>query len=209
MVFIVTAENRTLFDEELVQMHRQRKSVFVDGLRWPLAVTEDLEVDEYDGREALYLLITDRHDQDLIASARLLRTDRPHPLGSLFPRLCAGSVPQGPAVWEASRFCPSPLIRTRAARLALLWHIICGILETALLFDIGHITLIANRGLLPCVLDCGWDSVRLGPTLPDGDNEMTALLVHANRDGLRRVRSRYGVATPITRFYAAPVTIAA
>src|SRR5579862_3522356 len=101
MVFIVTSENRVLFDDELVQMHRQRKSVFVDGLAWPLTVTEGLEVDDYDGRDALYLLITDQHDQDLVASARLLRTDRPHPLGSLFPQLCEGPVPQGPSVWEA------------------------------------------------------------------------------------------------------------
>src|SRR3546814_14257639 len=62
------------------------------------------EIDQCDDPDAEYLILIygqGRHR----ASARLLRTDRPHLLGDLYPHLCDGPVPTGPTVREITRFC--------------------------------------------------------------------------------------------------------
>jgi len=45
MLYIVTAENRRLFENDLIEMHRQRKSVFVDRFGWKVPVVGDMEID--------------------------------------------------------------------------------------------------------------------------------------------------------------------
>lgn len=207
MVFLVNAENRHLFAHDLSEMHLHRKRVFVEGLGWPLPLIGAFETDRYDGEDVMYLLVKDDLHGRLRASARLLRTDRPHPLLDLFPHLCDNGVPQGANVWEVSRFCPNPLTRRRD-RLALLWQIMCASLETALLFDIERLTFVANRALRPLALHCGWDAVPLGSTGPDRDDEVTAIAVAVTRSGLRRVRERFGIAGPVIRFFPAAATAA-
>ncbi len=203
MVFIVNAENRHLFERDLLEMHVQRRRVFVETLRWPLPVSGALELDGYDGEEVLYLLVKDDLHGRVSASARLLRADRPHPLLDLFAHLCDGAVPQGPGVWEVSRFCINPAVTSRRERLGLLWQTICASLETALLFDLEHLTFVANRALRPLALHCGWEARTLGETQADGDDEVTAIVAAVTRAGLRRVRERFGIPGPVTRFFPA------
>jgi acyl-homoserine lactone synthase len=203
MVFIVNAENRHLFEHDLLEMHAQRRRVFVERLGWPLPSSGALESDQYDGDDVIYLLVKDDPRGRLRASVRLLRTDRPHPLLDLFHDLCDDPVPQGANVWEVSRFCANPSLTSRRDRLALLWQIICASLETALLFDIEQLTFVANRALRPLALNCGWDAVSLGATRPDRHDEVTAIAAGVTRAGLRRVRERFGIAGPVIRFYPA------
>jgi acyl-homoserine lactone synthase len=200
MVFIVDAENRRWFEQDLLEMYQQRRRVFVEGLGWPLPLAGTLESDEYDAADVLYLLVKDDPGARLRASVRLLRTDRPHPLLDLFRGLCDAGVPQGADVWEISRFCTNPAITSRRERLGLLWEIICASLETALLFDIERLTFVANRALRPLALHCGWEAAALGATHPDREDEVTAIAVDVTRAGLRRVRGRFGVPGPVIRF---------
>jgi N-acyl-L-homoserine lactone synthetase len=194
MLFLVNAENRHSFEHDLLEMHRQRRRVFVDGLGWPLPLAGTVETDQYDAEDVIYLLVKDNPHARLRASVRLLRTDRPHPLLDLFPDLCEGPVPCGSNVWEVSRFCTDPGLAGRRDRLALLWQIICACLETALRFGIERLTFIANRALRPLALNCGWDAAPLGPTRADRHDEVTAIAVDVTHAGLRRVRDRFGVA---------------
>ncbi len=54
MVFIVTAENRHWFECDLLEMHLQRRRVFVEGLGWPLPhLDAALELDQYDGADVI------------------------------------------------------------------------------------------------------------------------------------------------------------
>ena len=198
---MITAENRELFDADLEEMHRQRKIVFVDRIGWKIPVIADMEIDRYDGEETMYLLAKDRPGGEVLASVRLLPTVLPHLMSDLFPAACREGVPRGPAIWEASRFCTAPGLQRRK-RLALLWEIICGVMETALLFGVDEITFEANSALLPLVLDCGWDARTLGPTLCDGDDEVTAVAAVITPQGLRCVRQRHRVAASVTRFHA-------
>jgi acyl-homoserine lactone synthase len=209
MVFIVNAENRHSFAHDLLEMHLQRRRVFVDALGWPLPFSGTVESDQYDADDVIYLLVKDELHGRLRASVRLLRTDRPHPLLDLFPHLCDGPVPCGANVWEISRFCVNPGLPGRRERLALLWQIICACLETALLFDIERLTFIANKALRPLALACGWDGLPLGATQADRHDEVTAIAVEVTRAGLRRVRDRFGISGPVIRFAPSAGRVAA
>jgi acyl-homoserine lactone synthase len=200
MLFIVTAENRSLFADELAEMHRQRKCVFVDGLGWKVPVVNDMEIDCYDRSDTLYLIAKAEVHGPVTASVRLLPTLGPHLMSDLFRNACGGKPPCGPTIWEVSRFCTAPGIPSRRARIGLLWEVICGITETALLFGIEHVTFQSNAALLPLVLDCGWCAEPLGPSLPDGDDQITAVTASMTPAGLRNVRQRFGVPRPVTRF---------
>jgi acyl-homoserine lactone synthase len=208
MVFIVNAENRWKFTAHLVRMHQQRKSVFVDELRWAIPLYEELEVDEYDREDTLYLLALNNSGTEVLASARLMPTTHPHLMSDVFPHLCTEPRPQGHDVWEASRFCASPGL-TRRQRLHLLWQILCAITETSLLYGVRQIIFTANSALLPLTLQCGWRARTLGPTEPDGRDFVTAVAACMETQGLETLRKRFGVPAPITRLMPAAQSIAA
>lgn len=96
---------------EFDNMHRDRKRVFVDMRRWEVPVIDgQFEIDQFDSEHAVYL-IGAGDDGTHHGSIRLLPTERPHILGSLFPHLCDGPSPTGPDVWEITRGCLSPRLR--------------------------------------------------------------------------------------------------
>jgi acyl-homoserine lactone synthase len=210
MILIINAENRSLFESELIEMHRQRKAVFVDGYGWNVPVRGDMEVDGYDGEGTTYLIAKPGlSGAEVIASARLLPTVRAHLMADLFVAACGGSVPSGPSIWEVSRFCVSPRVDSRRKRVELLWEMACGVMETALLYGVEKVTFVANAALLPLALQCGWSAVRLGPTLPDGNDEITAVAASITPEGLRATRGRLGIHGPVTRFPLPAIKIAA
>jgi N-acyl-L-homoserine lactone synthetase len=209
MIFIVNAENRAFFEKDLAQMHRHRKAVFVDRLGWNVPVIDGKEIDAYDRPETVYLIARSEHDSQVLASARLLPTLAPHLMGEVFAHTCTSARPSGANIWEASRFCSSPLTPGRRERLRLLWNMLCAIMETSLLFGIEQIIFTANSMLLPLALECGWQAATLGPTLPDGDDEFTAVHVRITVEGLASLRQRFGIAGPVTRFVTPRLRIAA
>jgi N-acyl-L-homoserine lactone synthetase len=199
MIFVVNAQNHRLFQADLVQMCRQRKTVFVDGAGWQLPVIGDMEMDAYDRGDTLYLLAKDRPEGQLLASVRLLTTTGPHLMSELFDAADRDRMPRGPTVWEASRFCTAPGIRGRRRRHALLWEIICGVMETGLLYGIEEVIFAAGRALLPLALHCGWEVRVLARRPRQPDDELTALAAAITAAGLRRVRRLHGIAAPAIR----------
>lgn len=145
----------------LKAMFEDRKSVFVDLLKWDVPVLEGrFELDQFDNEHATYIIIADE-DGDHLGSARLLPTTRHHILNSLFPCLCSGPVPSGPAVFEITRFClsrrqnASSRRRTRNRLVsALAWH--------ALEEGIRTYTGVAETAWLQQILAFGWNCRPLG-----------------------------------------------
>jgi acyl-homoserine lactone synthase len=200
MIHIVTAENRHLFRHALMQMHLQRKQVFIDELGWRLSAEAGIEIDDYDSEEAIYLLEADAPRAPVTASARLLRTDRPHLLSDRFAHLCAAAPPCGPGVWEATRFCPAPDTPKGAERHSMLGRMIAAIMETTLLFGIERVTFVASAALAPLAKNAGWTVAQLGPERRLGRERLTAMAADIDGPGLRRVRVRNGIGGPLTRF---------
>ncbi|MEO7179037.1 MAG: acyl-homoserine-lactone synthase, partial [Allosphingosinicella sp.] len=108
MIDLVLPESRLGFAAALMEMHHDRKQVFVDRLGWRLPAKGSwLEVDQFDDDYAIYLLarsLEGRHQ----GSVRLLPSSRPHMLDTLFSQLCPAGVPSGDDCWEISRLVTNP-----------------------------------------------------------------------------------------------------
>jgi acyl-homoserine lactone synthase len=140
-VHIVTAANRALYREQLEQMHQLRHRIFVEELGWAaLASPEQLEIDEFDDRHAVYLLAC--RDGEVHGSLRLLPTWRRCMITERFPDYLQGrSAPVGPDAWEWTRWCPGSvrsaknLIRARSALIVAALEFACSRnIETYLTF---------------------------------------------------------------------------
>lgn len=208
MIHIVTRDNRRLFHHALMEMHRQRKEVFVDRMGWGLGDSVGLEIDQFDSAEAVYLieLTSEGH---VMQSARLLATTQPHLMSELFGVLCDAGAPRSPQIWEASRFCPAPDTPKGAERREMLARMIAAILETAILFGVEQVSFVASAALAPLAANAGWRVTPLGSKRRIGRERLVAMLADVTSDGLATVRRRHGIAGPLTRFADAGLARAA
>jgi acyl-homoserine lactone synthase len=148
-------------ERTLRAMFEDRKSVFVDLLKWDVPVLDGrFEVDQFDNEAAIYIIIADEAG-DHLGSARLLPTDRPHILNSLFPDLCASPPPAGPGVLEITRFCLSRRQKA-AARLKTRNELVSALVWYALDAGIRTYTGVAETAWLQQILAFGWDCRPLG-----------------------------------------------
>lgn len=199
MIYIVTAENRHLFRHALMDMHRQRKRVFIDELGWDLSAPDGLEIDAFDAEEATYLIDAEAPRAPVRASLRLLPTDRPHLMSEVFAELCVGGVPRGGSIWEASRFCPAPEAPA-AKRRRLVGRMIAGIVETALLFGIERVSYVAGAAVSPIAAAAGWRAEPLGERVRMGRDRVQAFAAQIDAETQRAVRARNGITAPLTRY---------
>lgn len=162
-------------------MFEARKRVFIDLLKWDVPVLAGrYEVDQYDTIDATYLVLTDQTCRHL-ASARLLRTDRPHILGELFPTLCEEEAPAGPTVREITRFCLEPTL-TAAERRLVRNQLVTALVEHALQAGITDYTGVACPKWFAQVEHFGWDCKALGPVKETRAERLVALHIRIDRD---------------------------
>ena len=90
--------------KHLFDMHRLRKKIFADRLKWDVDIQQqDLEVDDFDIPEAVYLLAIE--ENEVIGSWRLLSTEGPTMIRDVWPEFLKSlDMPTDHYVWEASRF---------------------------------------------------------------------------------------------------------
>ncbi len=167
MTLIMKSQAFASGDVVAANMHRDRKRVFVDLLKWDVPVIDgEFEIDQFDHAGAVYLICADE-DGGHRGSIRLLPTTRPHILGSLFPELCDGPPPSGPSVYEITRACFSPRIRA-AERLRARNQLATAAVEFALFNGIDRFTCVADGGWYSQILSLGWMCRPLGlPRLID------------------------------------------
>lgn len=160
-IIIEDGRDEPCSDRTLRAMFEDRKSVFVDLLKWDVPVLDGrFEVDQFDDEHATYVIIADE-DGDHLGSARLLPTTRTHILGGLFSELCEAPPPAGPQIFEITRFCLSrrqTAVHRRESRnrlvTALAWY--------ALQSGIRTFTGVAEISWLQQILAFGWDCRPLG-----------------------------------------------
>lgn len=183
MVCLVNSFNYSQHKALLQSMHQDRKRIFVDILKWDVPHDGVGERDQFDDDYAEYLIVQDPETREHCASMRLLRTDRPHILGTLFADLCEGDLPRGPDIREVTRLCLSPRLRARE-RLQARNTLIRGMVEYAILTGIRAFTGVADMGWLSQILAAGWDCRPLGmPKTMDGTT-LGGLIIHITPDTL-------------------------
>ncbi|MGB5076826.1 MAG: acyl-homoserine-lactone synthase [Sphingorhabdus sp.] len=147
----------------LRNMFEARKQVFVDLLKWNVPVVEErYEIDQFDNIHATYLILTDKNGGHH-ASCRLLPTTRAHILGSLFPQLCTGPVPEGPDIFEITRFCLDRSLSSEGRKVARN-RLVSEIVDHAIQQGISCYTGVAELNWFHQVQDFGWKCVALGPS---------------------------------------------
>jgi acyl-homoserine lactone synthase len=187
MVQLVTSENRSAHRHLLERMFEDRKSIFVDLLKWEVPHDGRFERDQFDDDDAEYLIVNDRESGEHFASLRLLRTDRPHILGSLFAELCDGEVPTGRDIREISRMCLSPRHRG-PERLVCRNLLASAMTEYALLTGLRGYTGVADLGWMSRVLSAGWRCEPLGLPRKVGGAMVGAMMIHIDVDTIRRLQ---------------------
>ena len=162
-------------------MFEARKEVFIDLLKWDLPVLAGkFELDQFDDPNAEYLILLEegiRHR----ASARLLRTDRPHLLDGLYPHLCAGPVPAGPTIREITRFCLDRHQRAVARRSARN-QLVTALVDYALLHGITEYTGVAEVDWFEQIRNFGWKCEALGQPFGHDGRYLVALHIHIDRE---------------------------
>jgi N-acyl-L-homoserine lactone synthetase len=168
MVDVVTVKNRGRFCSQLDSMFEGRKNVFVDLLRWGLPVNDGrLEMDQFDDDHAVYLIISDSAGNHM-GSMHLLRTDRPHILGDIFPYLCAAMVPVNSETMEITRLCLCPELST-LERLRIRNRLISAMVDYALMQGIKTFTGVVTARFLSQIHTMGWQCQSLGaPQMVNG-----------------------------------------
>ena len=145
----------------LANMFSDRKRVFVDLLGWDVPVIDGrFEVDQFDGPTTIYLMIAGPDGRHL-GSMRLLPSDRPNILCSIFPHLCEGPPPSAPDIWEISRFCLSRSLRA-AERRIVRDQLVTATVQFARENSIRGYCCVADMGWMSQILAFGWACWPLG-----------------------------------------------
>ncbi len=192
MVYAISKDNRDWFPRELDTMYRDRKTVFVDRLKWNVAVVNGVyEKDQFDADDAVYIVAADGITGQHQGSLRLIPSAKPHMLKDVFSVLCEGGVPVGPDIWEMTRICLSPSLPREQARqsLGLVW---LGAVEFCLDHGISTMTGLTHAPMFSNIAAAGIDIEPLGPITEFDGVQYAALQTRVDDNVLARERARLG-----------------
>ena len=203
MIDVVLPENRLEHAALLMQMHHDRKRVFVDRLGWQLPSPQSwLEVDDFDNECAVYLVARSPMTGGHAGSVRLLPSTGKHMLNSLFQSLCAGAVPVGNDCWEISRLVTSPPDVAGTSVLKLHRLMALALLEFASLNSIRRYTLVAETHRVPALLSIGWSVTPLGLPSDFMGQKLQALQIAVEDRTIRDLRARLQIHSEVLQFAA-------
>jgi acyl homoserine lactone synthase/acyl-homoserine lactone synthase len=178
----------------LGSMFAARKKVFVDRLKWDVPVLNGIyEVDQFDTPDATYLILAGQGVTHR-ASARILRTDRPHILRDLFPFLCDGPVPVHKTCREITRFCVDPDL-PRCERRIVRDQLVTAIADHALTTGIRSYTAVATRSWADQIARFGWKCARLGDVHHAACGDLVAVRIDIDEETQRDL-TREGIYRP-------------
>jgi len=201
MVNLITSFNRSKFRAPLEAMHRDRKKIFVDTLKWDVPVVDgQYEIDQFDTDAAIYLVALAPETQRHLGSVRLLPTTGPHLLSEVFPFLCDKGVPIGDDIWEITRLCTAPAkdIEPRHIRRRLA----TAMCEFGLLYGISRYTCVTHVQYLSNLLAVGWECELLGEPRQVDRDVVGALSISISPATLQLFREKLGSRTPVLQLDA-------
>ena len=183
----------SLADARMTSMFADRKRLFVDLMRWSVPVVNGrYEIDQFDGLDAVYLIAVEAGEH--VGSMRLLRTDRPHILGTLFPELCAAGAPTGVNIAEITRLCLPCRLGT-AWRLAIRNRLISAMVDHAAAAGITSLTGVVSAGFLTQIMTMGWHCEGLGAPRMCNGASLAAFRIDLDADTPDRLANT-GIYTP-------------
>lgn len=195
---LVDAERRLQFSRHLLEMHQDRRRIFVDQLGWKLPSAGSwLEIDQFDNEYTVYLIAVSADDERHLASVRLLPTTGPHMLNTVFADLSEGGPVIGDDVWESSRFTIAPIGMRGTEIMRLSQYLALAHVEFALLNGIRRYTMIGETHRIATVAAMGWRVKPLCLPTECSGNKIVSLEVSFDEDILAQMRKRFGIHQPV------------
>lgn len=192
MIRIINGANRNEYPEEIAAMHRLRKRVFHDLLKWDVTVRNDWEVDHYDDANPIYVM-SYSPDGQLRGSLRLLPTLGPNMLDDTFPILLGGRPEiRSAEIWESSRFCIEPEIsQDRASNQVTIAaaELMCGVGEIGLASGLSHIVTVTDVFLERMFRRMGCPGERIAEPHKIGSVHAVAVAWEVTPDLLARMKA--------------------
>lgn len=197
MISLVVSNSRHDLPAELRGMHRDRKRVFVDWLKWDVPVVDgEYEIDQFDTASAVYLLRLGSDGQHL-GSIRLLPTTEPHLLDTIFAEpLGIEDLPTGPTVWEASRICTNPDIDKELA-VRVRRELGVAMAEYGLAVGITDYTYVTHSAYVPTMLAAGWDMRPLSLPAEYSGQQLEAIAMRVTPETVPTLRRNFGIDYPV------------
>lgn len=194
MIKLVYGHERERYPELVDMMHRLRKQVFHDRLRWDVPVTGDWEIDRFDEEDPMYVLSLDANGR-LQGSLRLLPTTGPNMLRDIFWEITKDCGPvENPLVWESSRFCvrlPGEKDQRESQVISKATvELIAGMGEVGLLAGLDHVVTVYDAFLRRIIRQAGCTETLVGNAVRFGRVQTYAGLFEVNPielDAFKRV----------------------
>lgn len=203
MVYVIDWQGRDAHADAVEQMHRLRKTVFVDFFKWNLQHTGGLEFDEYDTPDALYIFDQDPGTGTVISSMRLLPTTGPHLMSEKFTHLCNEASPRGPHVFEISRLLYNPILKDAGDEVMLRAR--CrfglGLLEFCRAWDIHELVFVTHAKFLDRLVNYNWDIRPLGLPSQDGNSQISAMRLILTPATLSNLQRQFNYFEPVLQAY--------
>lgn len=120
MALLIRHQHREAFAPLVDQMHRLRRRVFVERLKWALPAGDGVrEIDQFDTAECLHLVVVDDHGR-VRATSRVTPSLSPNVSCDLLAGEMGVAFPRGADIAEVSRLCVDPDLDEEARQAALL-----------------------------------------------------------------------------------------
>jgi acyl homoserine lactone synthase len=186
----------------LFDMHRLRKRVFKDRMGWDVHIEGgDLEVDQFDLPEAVYLLALD-DERRVIGTWRLLPCDGPIMIREVWPQFLSSiDIPSRADVLEASRFAVDSLRGNSVEGLAQVnratQELFCGLTELCLLCGIAQVFTMYDARIARLLkrLDC--EPAQVSERMTVGETLAQVGAFKTDRHMLARLRAASGIHEPL------------
>lgn len=192
MKVVVRSRAALLHESELtLGMHRLRGRVFKDRLDWDVAVSNGLEIDEYDTFKPTYLLLLEQ--TEVVGCVRLLPTTGRNMLADTFPVLLDGNAaPRAARIWESSRFCVDTKSAAATAENGLrkaTFPLFAAMIEWGEQHNLQAIATVTDLRMERILRRAGWHLDRLGSPRQIGSTNAVAGLLPISGEALGAIRA--------------------
>lgn len=148
MIRYVYAHELDKFPHLTDGMFRDRTAQFRDRMKWDVSVdAKGWERDQYDDLRPLYI-IYENEDGSHGGSGRLMPTTGRTMIGEHFSHLTDGVVIQSPTIWEITRLCISPTVRTRREAMKITSSLLLAGIDAGLRFGIEFYVAVFDAPML-------------------------------------------------------------
>lgn len=198
-VLVFKAASRSVTPQLLRDMYRLRYEVFKQRMQWDIQDSNGLDIDEFDGLSPLYAVYLSDSGK-VEGSWRLLPTTGSYMIRDVFPELLGGNVaPDGPQIWEISRFSARPTDRAQsfAAVHPITSALLISLIQVCLRAGITRVVSASDLLFERVLKKAGAIAHRLGPVCKIGKTHAVAGWIDISSEHLQLLADASPLANPL------------